>query len=286
MPNLYSNRDILKAALSLPASATDKHTLLDAALEGVCREIDAYVGFQFFPSSGTRYYRPSKSLELDLDYPLLNIDSIELDTDGDATYEITLTTSDYFTVPYNATEKSPPDPHFALEIRDNATAVFPTRVQRGAKVKGTWGYYDEREETTAKPSTAITAAQTTIKFSGAANLHPGQTIRVDDEQMFVVANGLSGSDTATASGVVTVQRGLNGTSGATHSSLSTMSVYTYPIVERAALYQTAMDYRAQDAPLGVAAGDISQGGQMLRAPGGLHPFVRRILDQYRVPVAR
>lgn len=287
MVNTYSHRDQLKAALSLPASATDKHTLLDAALEGVSREIDDYCAAAFYCSSATRYYKPTNSVRLDLDYPLLAIDSLTLDTDGDASYESTLESTAYYTLPDNATANSPKDPIFGLELRDDsdASACFPVGVRRGVKIAGTWGWYDERDEVAAKPATGIDATQTVWDVANASTIHPGQTLRVDGEQVFVVSNAISGSATAAASGQITVKRAVNGTTGSTHSSNSTCSVYTYPIVERACLYQAEMDYRAQDAPLGVAGGDFT-GGQPLRAPGGLHPFTRRILDTFRVPVAR
>lgn len=280
----YAHRDILKQALSIPATSTGMHLLLDGVLDGVSREIDNYVGFQFYPSSGVRYYRPEQSTYLQLDYPLLNIDSIALDTDADSSYESTLNATSYYTVPYNATEQSPPAPIWAIELRTrtNASAVFPYGVARGVRITGTWGYYDNRKETTAQPATAINATQTVWDMVGASNLHPGQTVRIGSEQVFIERNGLSGSDTATSSGQITVRRAQNGTTGATHSSLSTMSAYTYPIIERACLYQSEMDYRAQDAPLGIAGGDLG-GGQRLQAAGGLHPFVRRQLDMFRQP---
>lgn len=284
-PNHYAHRDLLKQSLGIPASSTADHAQMDAALEGVSRHIDDYVGFHYYPSSGIRYYRARESTRQALDYPLLNVDAIALDPDADSTYETTLAAADYFLTPYNATEESPRRPWWGIELAQNAnaSAVFPRGVARGVRVTGTWGYYNERDETTAKPATAIDATATVWDMTGASNLHPGQTVRIGTEQVFILRNGLSGSDTATASGQITVRRAVNGTTGATHSSNSTMSIYTYPIADRAALYQAEMDYRAKDAPLGVA-GEQPFGTQRLTAVGGLHPFVRRMLDPFRAPV--
>lgn len=285
MANWYANRDLVKDALSIPASSTGSHLQIDSVLEGVSRDIDNYVGFHFYPSSGVRYYRPTQTTYLELEYPMTNIDSIDLDNNADSSYESALNATSYYTVPYNAAEESPPGPIWGVELRTrtNASAIFPIAVARGAKVTGTWGYYNHRGETTAKPSTSVTAAALSIKFTGASGLRPGMMVRLDSEQIFIERNGLSGSDTATTSGIVTVQRAQNGTTGATHSSNSTMSVYHYPIIDRAALYQAEMDYRGKDAPLGYAGGDPG-GGQSLRPMGGLHPFVRRSLDPFRMPV--
>lgn len=275
MGNWYTNRSTLKSALSIPATTTRDHVLLDIMLEGVSREIDAYCGMQFYPSSGVRYYRPQQSTYLDLDYPLLNIDGIALDTNADSAYESTLDSTSYYTLPYNATEQSPPDPSWAIELRTrtNASAVFPTGVARGVRITGTWGYYDQRKAATNVPATAIDATQKSVTITGSTNIHPGQTIRLGAEQMFVEER---------STGTLTVKRAVNGTTGATHSSNSTMSVYEYPIVDRACLFQSEMDFRGKDAPLGIAAGD--NGGQIMRAGTGLHPFTRRLLDNlFRVP---
>lgn len=284
---VYAHRDDLKTALALPANSTDKHSLLDAALEAVSRQIDQYCGFRFYPASGVRYLEPRDSVRLALDYPLTNIDSVTLDTDGDASYESTLDSTAYYTVPANASAETPAAPYWGLNLRPNANAscAFPVGVERGAKVQGTWGYYDQRTEVAARPATGITAADTVWDMTGASALHPGQTVRVDSEQVLITRNALSGSDTDSASGQITVVRAQGGTVGSTHSSNSTMSVYVYPIVDRACLIQAEMDYRAMDAPLGTVVGDMG-GGPTVQAPGGLHPFTRRMLDQFREPVAQ
>lgn len=286
-PQIYCDRDILKSALSMPATSTGAHRLLDRVLKNVSRKIDRECGFQFYPSSGVRYFRPQHSTHLELDYPLLAVDSLTLDTNGNGSYESTLDSTAYYLTPDNATGESPPQPYWGIELRSDAaaSAAFPVSVARGAKVTGKWGYYDEREETSAKPATAINPTLTVWDMTGASELHPGQTIRVDDEQVFIVSNALSGSATAASSGQIKVKRAQNGTTGATHSSLSTMSIYTYPIIEEACLSQAEMDYRAQAAPLGTAGGELG-GGESLRSAGGLHPFVRNSLDQFRTRIAR
>lgn len=284
MVNWYTHRDALKDALGIEAGTTAAHTQLDAAIEGVCRDIDRHVGCHFYAASGTRYFRPRCSTELHLNYPLLGIGSLDIDADGDSTYETSgLASGNYYLLPDNATEESPRQPWWDIALREsaNASVVFPPKVARGVKIAGTWGYYNERDETTAVPATAITAGATTWDITGASSLHPGQTIRVDSEQVFIEQNDKSGSATATSG--IRVRRAINGTTAATHSSLSTMSVYTYPIIDRAALYQAELNYRIKDAPLGITGSEPTW-NQIVRAPGGFHPFVRRILDDnFRTP---
>ena len=278
----YVDRDTLKSALSIPASSTDNHALLDAAIEGVSRLIDDYCGFPFAPSSGTRDYTAVDSECLYLDMPLTAVDSIRTDSSGNASYGTTCTSSDYYLAPYNATAESPARPYWEVETRPNATATFPTGVRRGVRVTGTWGYYDQRADTTAVLSTGVNATAKTLEVTGATSLHAGQMILMDSERMTVVSTPASATGAHT-SGVI-VQRGVNGTAGAAHTSGAAIAVYEYPIVSQAAMFQAQMDYRSRDAPMGMAGGEAF-GAQRMYAAAGLHPFAKRMLDGFRKPTA-
>ena len=284
MPNFYVHRGDLKSALSIRASATADHALLDTAAEAISRLIDDYVGYHFYPASGTRYYTPIKGTYLSLDYPLLNVDAIQTSSNGGSTYGSTMTSNDYYLAPYNATEESPRRPWWGIEIRPTATssgAVFPM-ITRGARILGTWGYYDERVTSTAVLATGVAnATVTTITLTGATSLHPGQTIRIDDEQMFVEYSPTTSTGAHTSG--VTVKRAQNGTPGATHASGTAIQIYTYPIVGQAAKYQAQQDYRVKDAPMGAMPAQPF-GTERPTMAGGLHPFTRRMLDGFRKPV--
>ena len=56
------------------------------------------------------------------------------------------------------------------------------------------------------------------------------------------------------------------------------------VIKKAALFQAARDFKAKDAPFGIVGGrDFSQ--QVALAPGGgLHPFVKQMLDPFRLRV--
>ena len=284
MPNYYVHRDLLKSALGLESCATAAHLELDAVLEGVGREIDRHAGFHFYAASGVRYYTPTNSTMLTLDAPLVAVGSIMLDSDNNASYDSTLTTSDYFMLPYNATADSPPRPYWGFELAQNTTASLPKGTRRGAKITGTWGYYNKRTTIASVLSTAMTSAALTGEFSNSSLLHPGQTYLIDNEQIFITRNGKSGSDTATTSGTVGIQRGVNGTSADAHASGATLGLYEYPVVDKAALFQAERDYRARSAPMGFTGGDNFGGQQTISAAAGLHPFTRSAIDQFRAPV--
>ena len=284
----YTHRDTLKVGLGLAGSATAAHSALDAVLEGVAREIDRYTGFGFAPTSAARYYTPRDTDCLYLDQPLTAVDSIALDTDGNASYDATMSATCWYGAPYNASAEQPPRPWWELEVANNSSLQFPKGVQRGACITGTWGYYNL---TTSIPSvtlsTGLASGSTAMEVSNSSMLHPGQMILLESERIIIAGNGKSGSDTATSSGRVSITRAQAGTAAVAHTSGLSVAAYKFPVVDKASLFQAEMDYRAQDAPLGFTGGD-GFGGQQSVAPGGgsLHPFTRRTLDQFRRPVAQ
>ena len=286
MGNWYIDRNRLKAALNQDASSTGDHGMLDDTLESVSRLIDDYLGFHLYPSSGTRYFTPRDSRHLELDYPLLAVDAIQTSSDGGTTYGSTMVSGAYYLEPANATEESPRQPWWSVGIRPNTTAsgaAFPAGTMRGARIQGTWGYFDERSTATATLATALNATSLTAEINGATAFRPGQTILMGGERMFVVQTPASA--TGSHSSQITVERARNGSAGATHSCATAIEIYNYPVVERAVLYQAQLDFRVKDAPLGVAGGEPF-GAQSVRAAGGLHPFTLRMLAGFRMPVVR
>jgi len=278
MRNWYTNRTLLKAAMGIPVSTTGDHATLDDVLETVSRTIDTYLGFHCYPSSGVRDYTARHNDDLYLDAPLTAVDAIQLDPGGDSTYETTMAVTDYYAKPYNATMESPARPWWEIETRPNATTVFPEGITRGVRVKGTWGYFNQTRSTTAVLSATVTTGAITLELTGATSIQPGDTILIGSERMFVERSPVSATGAHTST--IQVQRAVNGTSGFAHASGAAVSVYEYPVISRATLYQAELDYRVKDAPSGFA------GGESFSQPvgGGLHPFVRRTLDSFRVPV--
>ncbi len=279
MPNFYVSRDALKHELGRQnEESTEDDALMDAAIEGVSRAIDEYIRFAPYPAVRTRRFRAMVSDALYLHMPLLSIATVRVDPGGDSTFETTYSTADFVLGPYNQQTLSPPEPYWMIRTRSGSTASFPAGVEDGVEIVGTWGYFDLRDNTTATPTSGHTATDTTLTITGATSLHPGQTILMGDEQMFIRDINLG------ASGIV-VQRGVNGTTATTHSSATSLQIYRYDVLERATLYQSGMDFRW--TPGGAGAGGGILGAEP--APhmiGGLHPFVMRLLDHFREPIAR
>ena len=289
MPNHYVGLETLKRSMQIggtsAGSATADNAVLFALNETVARLIDDYCGFHFYESSGGRFFNPDNSTRLCLGYPLLTVGSIQFSSDGGTTYGTTMTSADYYLAPYNATEESPPRPFWEIESRENATSsgtVFPKGIQRSVRITGTWGYYNKTKSTSATVATAIASDTTTWKINNATALEVGMTLLSGAEKLFVTRTpaSVSGAHTST----IDVLRAQNGTTNTTHSCASALSIYEYPIIEQAALTQAQQEYLVRHSPNGYAGGEPF-GTQRPQMTGGLHPFVRRMLDPFRTPVA-
>ena len=285
MANHYVTRDRLKHALGIPADSTNDDPLVDAAIDGVSREIDKYLGFALYPAIRTRRFRTAYTDRLYLyppmqsfHAPLLSLITVRVDPGGDTTFETTYSTADFVLRPFNAPTMAPSEPYWEIWARSGSTASFPPNVEDAVEVIGTFGYFDLRDNTTATPTSGHGATDTTITITGATSLHPGQTILMGAEQLFIREINLQ------ASGII-VDRGVNGTTATTHSSATSVQIYRYDEIERLALYQAGQDFRW--TPSGAGAGGGILGSEPPAAMvGGLHPFVRRRLDMFREPIAR
>jgi hypothetical protein len=282
--NWYAHRDQLKDACSIAVSATGDHDQLDMCLETDSRLIDDWLGSHIYPRVETRFLTPRETQRLRLDRPLLAVTTLRTDAGGDASYESTWTTGMYYLNPANATGESPPQPFWEIEVRATSTSVFPEGISRGVELAGTWGWYDQRDNSSAVLSAtggALDATQTNLTVTFASALHPGQTLLVDQEQMFVSDVSSSG---AGVGGVVTVERARNGTTGATHATGAAIQIYRYPIVERACLYQAQHDFRQGLADPVAGGAMFGESGRMPSAQVDLHPRVRAMLRGLRTPV--
>ncbi len=277
--NLYLSRTDAKKALSIPVSATADDAVLDSVLYGVSRLMDDYVGFPLYAALDTQYYTAEDARCLVLDQPFTDITAVALDFAGNRTYNLTMGATCYdLTGPdadYNVRSNSPPQPFWELHTRWTATAVFPTGTPRGVQLTGTWGYTNQTRTLAALPTTVSgwDATSTSLGFVNASTIAPGQTLLVDSEQMFV-KDGVSTSS-------FLVERAVNGTVAAAHTSAAPIAVYEYPVISEACRFQVALTWRAKDQ-----SGYGGDQGVPSRTPsGGLHPWTKSQLTM-RKPIAR
>lgn len=132
--NGYTTLAQLKAKLGVTDSTDD--TMLENIVEAVSRWIDAYTNRIFYTtSSETRYYTPITPFLVATD-DIATITSVKIDT-GSRAYGTALATTDYDTLPDNASAKV--IPIMALRIAPNGTQTFYPSITKSVQIVGTFG---------------------------------------------------------------------------------------------------------------------------------------------------
>jgi len=119
--------------------SSDDDDNLSIAINAASRWIDGLLSTSFYARTETRYYTPDYGDLLYID-DLLTVTTLKSDDDWDGTYETTWTTDDYILEPRNAAGGSEPGPYRQIRINVNGDYMFPTGVQDGVEITGTWGY--------------------------------------------------------------------------------------------------------------------------------------------------
>jgi hypothetical protein len=290
----YATADDLRdylAGTSYSSGWTSDAGSIRRILEAVSRRIDDYCGGGTFgPLTETRFYDiGSGSLRDSPQYQTVAVtDGIKtsMSTPGvvpldgwivspttvtayggtDRATSETLTegyNADFWLMPYNSAPKT------ILKLNEDTTKGFDSG-QQTLSILGSWGYTaDTVSVTTCDAITSTTA--TSASVTSAANLGPAQTILIDSEQLYITA--ISGN-------TLTVERGVNGTTGATHSGGATVYRYDYPeLVVQAALDLAKIVFRDRD--LG-AATTIGSGDAAITSAAGEINSILMTLDQYQV----
>ncbi len=265
----YADLSSIKFALGISSTDTADDSRLLGILEDASRGIDGWCARWFQPRSQTRYYLPTNSGELLVD-DLLAVTTLKTDEDGDRTYEYSWELTDYDLWPYNEWPKQ------AVQVTPDGDYTFPTGIAKGVEVAGTWGYGDGDSATPYADSTTDTAeeldaSETAVDVVSGAVFSPGNSILVESEQMYV---------TAVATNTLTVIRGVNGTTAATHATGKDVYKYAYPRdIRRACIRLAQRTYRLESAPFGVSGGPADMGSVDVVASAGdrdiwgwLNPF--------------
>ena len=215
--NSYGNLATLKTQLGITGTTDD--TKLLQSLEMASRSIDTFCKRYFYNTSETKQFRGSGNRLL-LDTDLLSITTLTTLKD-DRTTDKTWASTDYELFPLGDTSY----PKEWIELADNTSAgSFASGIKRGVQIVGIFGYGNGSSttpylEATTTNDGSFNATEATFTATAGANLNIGETILVDSEQMYIT--GIS-SDT------ITVQRAMNGTTGALHSTGASVNVYQYP----------------------------------------------------------
>jgi hypothetical protein len=272
--NLYASLATLKSRLDITETTWDTDLL--ALLGAVSRMIDRWCERWFYVWEGSRYFDGSPSpLFLD-DLLSIDTDGFQLDEDGDETYESTMapktgdTSNDYWLYPLNKYPKT-----WAKISMNSAFGGFASGVKRGIKITGKWGY---GESATPYKDSGITviaddATETELDVSAEGTIEPGHTILVESEQIYVSAASSDGTNK------ITVERAVNGTTGAAHATKAAY-IYEYPEpVREACLIQAMRLWKRKDSAFQDAVGSPELGTLLVYK--GLDADTKLIVSKYR-----
>lgn len=264
MPHAYVDLTTLKARLSV--SDTTDDAVLRGCIEAASVALDNGYNRRFQPYQATRYYTAETPLLLPVN-DLLSVTSLKTltsNSSGSRVYGNTWAATDYDLEPYDAPDDR--EPYTQIWTNPSGSYTFPSD-RRGVEIIGTWGYgLDVVAASTA--AEAMDATETGYDVTSGAAFAVGQTIRADDEQMYI---------TGIATNTLTVERGVNGTTAATHETGITLYRYRYPSpVSEAAVILAARLFRRKDAPFGVL-GSPEFGLERIAADD---PDVKRMMRPY------
>lgn len=213
----YANRTQLLRALESDTTDSDVLSRADDNLEAASRWIERTFRTTFFPVTDTHQYRwPQRTgtgWTLHLGQWLLSVST--LTTEGDTATAIAA--SDYFLEPQTF---GPPYDRIEIDLESSAFFASGATPQRSIRVAGKWGFSDETaDSTTLNDPSGISASDTTVVLTSGSAFGVGDVMRVESEDMLV---------TAVSTNTLTVERGINGTTAATHADSTAASRVVAP----------------------------------------------------------
>ena len=279
MANSYVSLDVFKSSGVLNITGTGDDSRLLALLKNVSRVVDRYCNRQFYLLSATRKFDGLGGHEL-LVPDLVAVDTSGLKTDDnkERTFETTWGTTDYLLLPSNADPASADNPgsrpysSVVVDVDAGTKADWPVGRQT-VQIGGQWGWWRHLTRASETANAIADATTTSVTVSSRADVEAGHTLLIDSEQLFV--SSYSGN-------TLTVVRGVNGTTAASHSGGAAIDIYEYPgpIIE-ATILQAARIWRRRDSALAPDVGFPETGRS--RTGSGLDADTRLMLGQYRKP---
>lgn len=261
----YTTVNNVRSVLLDSAQSKDDGLIL-SIIRDVSREMHGLSNLYFWPRIQTHLFDvPDKGYSLYLDEPLLEATSF-LNGDGS-----TIDPTDYVLYPLNKTPK-------------NEARLIPAYVQfqipssgygYGAMtVSGVWGYHPDYSNAWQEVTTLSAAITSTSSGSASVPtgiIYAGELLKIDSEYLYVSAV-TSGSVADTLS----ILRGVNGSTAATHLTAATVSRWTLPYeVEMIARFCTAGYYRLRSNPM---MDTVSLDGVVFTTPKDVQAYMRKRME--------
>jgi hypothetical protein len=145
--NGYITQNDLKEFVGIPTSDTADDDLLDNAINGASRQIDAFCGRKFYADGST-----SARAFFTNDYFRLAVDDIststglvvKYDDDDDGTYEVTVPSNEFQLLPINGVVGGiEGSPFYIIQLNSNGSFEWPisnTSNRPYAQITANWGY--------------------------------------------------------------------------------------------------------------------------------------------------
>ena len=250
---VYATLADLRRYLALSSTQTNDDDLLWMLLGAASRLVESFTGRQFAPVLRTRSYTVQAPESLRLDGDLLALASV---TNGDGAL-----------IPLDAVHVQPSGAAVgAYLLLDRTRAVFAHTGDPvdALQVTGAWGYHpdwarawsDSGDTVQDDPlsadavTLAVSDADAPLATGYGVRFAVGQLLRVDDEYLVVLA-------VDAGSNVLTVARGVNGTTAASHAQGAQIALYAVPAdVQAAGLGVASWLYKQPDAGFVQAAGGL------------------------------
>ena len=277
MSNAYFSLDTLKSASVKDITGTGDDARLRTLLENVSRQVDRHCNRHFFTLAATRKFDGDGGTSL-LIPDLISVDSngIKTDDNKDRTFEATWAASDYLLLQSNADPTSASNPlsrpytEVEVDVDAGTKSEFPAGRET-VQIAGQWGWWRHLMRASETANSIADASTTSVTVSSRADVEAGHTILIDSEQMYVRSYSAN---------TLTVVRGVNGTTAASHSAGSAIDIYEYPgpIVE-SVIMQAARLWKRKDSAFAGVTG-LPETGQA-RVSRGLDPDSTMLLGQYR-----
>lgn len=255
--NIYAGLSEIKAAIEVTATTYDAVLLRMA--RHASRLIDIAAGRQFYPELATKYFDGSGAVEMWLPEPVLAITALSLSDDQGYSYTETPVENTDFWVSDGAQYGRSPTQLLVMSPNGSYAVFYSGR--RAVRITGVWGWHrnysaawEDSQDTLQAEALANASTITVANADGASQLgltprfEVGQTLRIDSEYLAVTAVN-------TGTNVLTVVRGCNETTAASHATGTRVDVWRADeLVRQATLIQATRWFkRAQSAFQDVAA---------------------------------
>lgn len=272
MTNAYVSLDTLKSSGVLNITGSGDDGRLRSLIEASSRIVDRYCNRHFFVFKGAKLFDGSGTPSL-LIPDLISIDANGLKTDQnkDRTFETTWAATDYILTPSNAAPvdgdnpSSRPYTRIAVDGDAGSKSEFPLGMQT-VQIAGLWGWWLRVAPAVETADAVADSTTTSVAVSSRATVEAGHTLLIETEQMYVQSY---------SSNTLTVVRGVNGTTAASHAGSTAIDIYQYPgAIAEATIIQAARLWRRRD-------GAYSSNGGPSGTIAGLDEDVRLMLGQFR-----